>query len=168
MDQNIIYDGGIKLFDKPSIQLITSDVKKLLDEKINLFKDKNLYSSSYDEMVGVMIDHKLIETDLNCSGYYDDQSKEIAYVDGGLPTLFHEISHGIQYECGIFEKDLRLASSYINMEQQCESMNKYMYEKLFPHIKLNSSNFTAYFKKNDIDWLLNEWCVGLLENDIKI
>lgn len=150
----------IKILDKSSDILIPDFVKKYLDDKIIIYN--KIKSADLNEKIGILTGYELIKSFDSCGGFCDTYNKEIAIIEVSEPVLLHEICHAFQSDMGIYNKS-NLISQEIKFEQQCESMARYMHQKINKNPGLNL--FTSYFKKQDIDFLKN-WYHGYLEVDI--
>jgi hypothetical protein len=149
-----------------SLSLLNDDLNKIIRDNIRLFHNKLKKDAPYAEIIGYLTDYELVKTDLACGGWCSRYSKEIAYVNGGLSTIFHEIGHAFQAKCGIIKEEKKiLLSQEIAIEQQAETIAYVMYNKLIGH----SNNFTSYFKIEDIKFL-DLWYKDseIYENDLKI
>lgn len=142
-----------------SQKLLPNNLKRLVDEKIRLFKVKKLDSAALDEQVGVITGYKFIYTNDDCGGYCNRASKIIAYNPKWKEkfwmrsTMLHEIGHAIQAEAEVFEKgDYNLISTVLKMEWQVEGIAYRMYNSIYQSEKMPHYKFNAYLTEQDIDW----------------
>lgn len=147
------------IYYRPSIDLINNHLKKELDKTANVFKNK-LMDASFSDVVGELTGFDLIKTDLKCGGYCDIENKEIAHVSGGINTILHEISHVIQHKHELLEHKKKLSENLV-IEQQAETMAKYLYMKIYDKTDV----FDAYFTKDSI-LFLSDWYKDNCEQDI--
>lgn len=151
------------IISRPSLVLIPNKVISYLDDKVNQYKKLKLNSTNYIEKIGVLTGFETVETNIECGGYCDIRNKEIALVEFSDRVFFHEISHAFQMDLGFFDNKEILISHSLKLEQQCESMAKYLYEKIY---NLSGDKiFNSYFCKGHIIWLSN-WYGDFRENDI--
>ena len=115
---------------KPSLILIPNKMATYLDDKVKSYKKLNLNSANYQERIGVLTGFETIKTDVDCGGYCDIWNKKIALADFSDKVFLHEISHAFQMDLGYFDNKETLISQSIKSEQQCESMARYLYEKI--------------------------------------
>lgn len=141
---NIFYSGV-------DDSLISNEIKRLLNSKIELFHDKLKIDAPFIDIVGYLTDYKLITTTWNCGGYCSNSEKIIAYKSGGLRTIYHEVSHAFQAELGLFDKLTNILSEDIFIEQQCETMAYYLYNSI--HKPLPAKYFNAYFDIDSVKFL---------------
>lgn len=143
-----------------SIHIIPKPAITYLDEKIKIYR--KLQNSDLSEKIGVLSGYELVNCDEFIGGYCDYYNKEIAIIEKTEPIILHELCHAFQIDMGILNES-NLLSNELKFEQQCESMARYMYEKLY---KTSGKNiFTAYFKEQDIVFL-KKWYKGYREVDI--
>jgi hypothetical protein len=158
--------NGHKFYLGINDKIINSKIKKFINEKIKVFYNKKLhYNAPYIDIIGYLCDYNLIITDKNCGGYCDINNKIIGYKNGGLGTIFHEISHTFQKELGFFEKKQNIISEDIFIEQQCETMAYYLYNGIFKYKQITCKNFNSYFEIEDIKFLI-DWYGDEKENDM--
>lgn len=161
-----------KLYDGVSYKLITPEIKRLVDVKVTLFEQKLTTDAPLADIVGVLTGYELAVTDKYCGGYCDYLNQTIAYntelARGHADikkSLFHEMGHAIQAELGIFDKLPWLLSANLKMEQQCESIAFYLYNKTHKSEPLAATQFNSYFKADDVDFL-RKWYTHWLEDDL--
>lgn len=164
-------------------ELITKQLNTLVEDKIKLFKDRNLKTAPFAEQVGVMTGFKYITTEENCGGYCNHRSRVIALNKSnwgrgevrknavGLPynqalweqkVIFHEIGHAIQAEAEVFVKEKRLISWKLGMEWQCEGIAYKLFTECFG--KVDHRYFSSYFTNEDVDFL-KDWHGSLVQDD---
>jgi hypothetical protein len=148
----------------PSLQLLTPRITSYLDDKAKIWVKSGLSSASIPEQIGLMSGYKTITTDLNCGGYCDLWNKQIAIVEPKIQVVLHELSHTFQVDLGEYEKLSNLFSDQLKLEQQCETMAKYMYQRITS--KPGDELFTAYFDKDSLDFLRNWYKGTVIEADI--
>lgn len=152
-NSSLIQIGNKQIYTGVSFNLLSSDLIKKLNDKIFLFRNKLSINANYADIIGILVDYKLINTKINCGGYCSIDSKEIAYTSGGLKLLFHEIGHAIQAELGINKTKLIL-SELILEEQQAETISYYLYNSLLQNY-LPPKKFNSYFCLDHINFLDN-------------
>jgi len=157
--------SNIKIYSSVTPELINNDIIKAIKDKVNIFKKKLKHDAPYEDIIGHLCDYEMIETDEDVSGYCDLEGKKIAYKEGGLPIIFHEIGHTIQYDLGYFEHE-PIMSSRITVEQQCETIAYYMYNAIYKHKTLGPDAFTSYFTKHDLLWF-RDWNENWCEDDME-
>lgn len=162
-----VFLNGNKAYLGVNDNLINLKIKKILNEKARLFYNKLSFDSPYADIIGVLCDYELVNTNVICGGYCNHIDKEISYVSGGLPTIFHEISHAIQADLEIFDRMDNILSKRLIMEQQCETMAYYLYNSIYTHKQLEAKVFDAYFCREHIKFLSN-WCGESVHNDLII
>lgn len=166
--------------------LIAKDVNRLVDEKIKVAKKKNVKDAPFADIVGEIMDVELITTSRNCGGYYSIEKNIIAlketdfnpkdvwyvhsltkekleYTDYQKIVLCHEMGHAIQAQLEKFEKGDNVISWMLKLEWEAESIAHKFYNAVFG--KLPAHWFNAYFKKEDVDYLIN-WHSCWLDNDV--
>lgn len=154
-----------------SYKLLDRDTKLVINDTVNVFRKKLSNNASLEEIVGTLIDYKVTITGMNCGGYCSYEAKTIAFSPKGyakrdMQTLFHEVSHALQYKVGGAITDNRwpkLLSSNVLIEQQCETMAYYLHNSLFKYIK--PERFDAYFSRKDVEFL-REWYGQWVINDM--
>lgn len=160
------------LYNSTNIALLTPDIIKVLDEKITLYKSKNLYDAGVADTIGELCGiegKKLKDTQGGAAGLFYCESKRIE-IKAGYATddiMFHEVSHYFQSQYLDWKIYSNHISDHILYEQQAETMAKYMFEKLHPKSDTKGL-FTAYFNKESVQWLYdyhNEFNTAV-ENDI--
>lgn len=155
-----------KILCRPSLVLIDKNCNDLIDEKIKVFHKQKLISAPIDEKIGVMTGYNTISTDENCGGFCSPWTKQIAVVEESDRVVLHEICHALQADMGYFDNfsDM-LVSDVLKLEQQCETMARSMFEKIYK--TSGDQIFTAYFKKEDI-LFLKEWWSGYADDDLDL
>lgn len=151
-----------KILTAPSMSLISNNELIYINEKISLYRSKKLFDAPIAEKIGVLTGFNTVDTNNNCGGYCNVNTKEIAIVDKEEAIILHECVHAFQYDLGLFDKLSMVFSDQFKLEQHCNSLAKFMYIEL--HRK-DSDIFKSYFNKEDLDWLKN-WYDGYFEIDI--
>jgi len=149
---------------KASLQLLTPRIITYLDDKANLWIKNNLNSANVHERIGIMSGYNTISTNLKCGGYCDMWNKEIAIKEDYIQVVLHELSHSFQADLGITETLRNLLSDHLKEEQQCETMAKYLYQKI--HHKTGDRIFTAYMDNHSLDFLRDWYKGSFIELDI--
>lgn len=156
-----------KLYTGVSFDLLTKNVLKILEDRINRFHKDLKNDAKFAEIVGILTDYNFIYSKrTDCGGYCDFMNKEICLTENSrkYETILHEISHALQAELELFESNYVLLSERILIEQQAETMAYYLFNSIY---NKKSDNFTNYFSFDDIKFLHN-WYNGCdkYQNDI--
>jgi hypothetical protein len=159
-----LINTGIVLYDKPTIQAIRPDVLRMCDEMIAKARRQLKPDAPYAEIVGVLSGYNLISTDKDCSGYCNTYDKEIAYSDGGVLVLYHELTHVVQSDLGYYENQKSLANG-IRLEHEAESAAEYMLSRLHPGMK--NIYLPSYYDIGGVEFY-KDWFNGWLEDDLTI
>lgn len=125
---------------------------------------------NYAELVGNLTEFKLVGTDLWCGGYCDFANKEIAYRNGGLETILHEIGHALQAKADYFTPKSRLKDGLLSLswelytEQEAEAIGYYLYVILLGKTP-PKGYFSDYFKASTINYV-KWWFDDVLIHDL--
>ncbi|WP_128545082.1 hypothetical protein [Larkinella soli] len=158
-------NSGTLLLDAPSFRLIDKGVLKAANAKIKTFRKRLKADAPFAEIVGVLSGYDFESTERNVSGYCDTYNRVIAYREGGLPTLYHELAHAIQAEEGKFVAANVELSWWARMEQEAESMAFYLYNLIHRDAPLGVDHFGAYFNTEHLDFL-REYMDGYVQDDL--
>lgn len=141
--------------------LITHKLELQLNDLYNKLKNDILFLPC-EEVIYKSIGFKMIHTNKDCAGYCDLDNKTIAYKEGGLDTILHEICHVLQAnEMEIFKSEF---SFNLKFEQQCVSMSYSLMKRLCPS---HYFYLDTYFTENDAKFLLN-WYGDSVYNDTSL
>jgi hypothetical protein len=152
------------ILNAPSLILLDTNIQKYLDAKAQLWVKSGLSKANTAEQIGVMSGYDLIETTKNCGGYCAMGNKEIAIVEFKIEVVLHELCHAFQSDMNYWHKLEYTLSDLFKGEQQCESMAKYLYQKIYH--KTGDDLFTAYFDKKSLDFLRNWYKDSIVQIDI--
>lgn len=152
----------------PHIMLLNDGIIYYLDKKLIQFRKEKLFTASTPEIIVTLTGYETIRTEENCGGFADIWNKRIAIVDNTAGVILHEMSHAFQADMGIFDKsedyNNLVISKFFKAEQQCETMARYMFKKLYGY---NNTDYLPYFSQKSLDFLI-DWYKGTsIQLDIK-
>ncbi len=157
-----------KFYDGVDDRLLNFTIKKYMNNKIQLFHDKKLKDAPYEDIIGYLCGYETVETDLDCGGWCDWNTKKIAYVCGGIETILHEVSHAFQADLDIrtLSNNENVLSDSLLMEQQCETMAYYLYNSIYKDDAKPKERFDAYFSIDDVNYLIEWYKEESIQNDL--
>lgn len=157
------------IYHDTSPALLTPKVNKMIDSYVDVFHRKKLRSADLPSLVGELTGYVLISTDVNCGGWQDRFTKEIALNPrtwDPIDCLLHEMSHAIQSEVEAFEKHQGMISEDLMIEWQANTMAKEMRMRMYPDMPINPRAFKSYFNLKDWQFLI-DWYGVCRQNDIE-
>ncbi len=159
-------------------KLITTELKKLINNKAIIFQNKLKYDAPFEEIVGYLSGCELYDIEEECMGAYSYAANSIYYnydyhndndIDNktALSIIFHELGHAIQAEVGIYEKVGLLLTDRFKLEQQCETIAYYLANACHKEGCYEKKLFNdSYFTRKNLE-VLSTWYEGtVIINDI--
>lgn len=145
-------------------------LKLYCDEKIKLFRANKMWDAPKAEIIGVLTDYKLVTTELNCGGWHNKRTKEIAlspYNDPKfeLSVLFHEMGHAFNTELEKYEKEQWLLSWKLRDEIETDFISKYMLDNLYPNTVPDDQVITYQWDEDNAQFL-KDWYGDWVEDDL--
>lgn len=150
------------LLTSTSLELVSLKEIFYIKDKINLYRDSNLFNASKYEKIGILTGFEAVSTDKDCGGYCNVKKKEIAIIDDDEGTILHECVHAFQNDMGLFDKLQPVFSDQLKLEQHCNTLSRLMHLELH---KKDSIVFNSYFSRKDLVWLKN-WYNGFFQEDL--
>ena len=166
----LLHDHQAIILEKPSLVLVSKDVRRVADELVVLAQRRGLIGiADYAELVGTLVDFDLeVPKWSGCGGYFDASGRKIS-VQSGYSTnntqsiICHEMSHAIQMMAGKYDSFSYLLSNLMNFEQEAETLSHYLQPILFPKSK---PGYLFYFNGiSDYEFLVN-WYGSSCQNDL--
>jgi hypothetical protein len=137
-----------KIFTGISDELLNDNTKLILNCLIKKMRNKINLNTPFEEIL--LYDYKFYNSSaennyMNIQGYCNLDNKIIYCEKGDYISLYHEISHSIQYNEEIINFNNSNLSEKIRAEQMADTMGYYLYNGIH-------SNEEDYVKSDDNDY----------------